>query len=474
MVFAEIAKSWRPYRGKGKRTGTPGRYRYDYSEGVNPAQLDLLAWGESEARKRLLEAAAAKATEELPPRHAPGVTKRIRGETHFARHGRHGAPAPGAKGYKGPAPPDEHTEAAHRTLVAVKRMFEDAEWFQSYQWHVEHGSGGEEDPVYGHTLDDLGAMVGARNGDELVELVDLAMETDPGRQHQGRAAWGIPDERSRRKAQRGRKVMRTTARVGRTAGGTIPEWAAAAVIADARDPDRTKRIVNLGKDEVRAFIERHHSAFADWNYRGLVFAIGLKIGGRLAAVATANTVPGETSTLELSRIASDGTVPFASSALGTRVLRAMEKTGQFNRLITYSLTSERGSTYRAMAKVGMRPVAWGSRTGGKRSAKRRSDEFKIRWEAGEGARDEDVTILPQLDKLHALDAALNRTGQERTPSGHRVDIHKWLLTYGVDTDTLQKLVAMRGKPARTGRLRGETKRAALVAELLETLPGKRT
>ncbi len=494
-MFFRLIKGWTPYTGKGKRTGTPGHYNYDYDDGQ---QLSLLAWGEkraakdrearaeqpslelppSRAREELLDTAGEKPSEAPPPK-LPNVAPVIRDKTWFARHGHQGAPQKGEKGYKGPAPHTEHAEASRAILTRLRELIEgetNPEWAQAYQWHMQerelHGEHYDpEDPdLHGYTWDDLAMEAGLPPGADLTEMLGAAMETTD---RWSGSDYGVSTARERKKAAKGKWVKKTTARVSRESG-QVPEWAAAAVIEDELDDDRDQRIVNLSKQEVRDFIKTHHSAFEDWNYRGLVFAVGLKIGGRLSAVATANTVPGEDTTLELSRIASDATVPFASSRLGQRILTAMGKTGHFKRLVTYSLTNEKGTTYRAMEKQGMRPVVWSSRTGGKASATRKSDEFKIRWEAGPEAKPGDPTILPQLDRLHELNDALTagiKHAQEHGVQMTPAQFTGWLKTHAVDTDTLQKLVAMRGKPARTGRLRGDKKRAALMAELVETMGG---
>ena len=71
-------------------------------------------------------------------------------------------------------------------------------------------------------------------------------------------------------------------------GGQLPDWAAEAIIAERLTPEPGKlKLVNVTKDEAAQFIEKHHSALPYLNPRGLMYALGLKQGERLVAVATA-------------------------------------------------------------------------------------------------------------------------------------------------------------------------------------------
>ena len=471
-MFAKLLKAhgWTPYHGKGKRTGTPGHYEYEYEEPKKRRPQEQLSLWDYQPPK-----------EPVAPPKLPNPASLLRDTTHWARYGARGAPEKGEKGHKGPAPAGETGKQAASTLASLRAHFEDPEWTGSFSWHLHNGSSlapEEADPVYGHTWGDLAAFVGVP-AEELAGYVDLAMEADP--MLATGADFGVQSDRDRRKVERGHDVTRTTERVDRE-GMTIPRWLAEAVVEDAMAADRTKRIVNVDKETAIAFVGKHHSAFGALNPRGLVFAIGLKVGERLVAVATANTPTGggspaeKANELELSRIASDGTTPFASSALANQILRAMEKTGR-GRLVTYSLSSERGTTYRAMESQGMRAVGWTTRGGSKAGTGRRSTEYKIRWEAGPDARTQQdlekihgkppqPPVLETLDRLHTLNAEIERTPREAIEqrAGEITEhLGRWAKARKLDTPTLRKLVAMRGKPAKQ---RG---RDGLLAELAETV-----
>ena len=168
------------------------------------------------------------------------------------------------------------------------------------------------------------------------------------------------------------------------------------------------RIANVDKATAADFIEKHHSALPYLPYRGLLFSIGLYKGKRLVAVATANTPTGRFdldkrvksgkldigNILELTRIASDGTIPNASSILASRIIDllpvslrgAKDKESLF---VTYSLDNEQGSTYRALRQKGLRATRYtkGKKASGARKGATQSlaDIDKIRWEAGSAA-----------------------------------------------------------------------------------------
>jgi hypothetical protein len=484
------ARGWTPYKGKGKRTGSPGHYQYDYGQGalplgeVAPRQLSLggapaqptrrnqtrHGHGVDTARPRdQLDLLSYRAPAPAPAPQLPNPAKRLRGETYWARHGAQGAPQAGEKGYRGPAPGPEQGEAAEGIVGALRRAVADPDWAGAYSWHAEHGSADNEpDPTHGLSMVDLAAYPGLPVGD-LRGAVALVL---------GEGHGGVAPGREAKQHAKGRVVRHTTERVG--AAGGAPRWLLEAIVEDSMDATTKKRrIVNVSKVEAERFINQHHSAFEGFNPRGLVFAVGLRVGGRLVAVATANTPSGggdpakKANELELTRIASDGTTPFASSALAGQILAAMEKTGR-GRLVTYSLSTEKGSTYRALEGKGMRPVGWVTRGGGKQSKERRSDEFKIRWEAGPDASEADPKVLKTLDRLHTLHGELERTDRGRLFAGLDATdyaaqaaqavpvIARWAAARGLDTPTLRKLVAMRGQP-------GLGKRPALIQQLAETL-----
>lgn len=176
-------------------------------------------------------------------------------------------------------------------------------------------------------------------------------------------------------------------------------------------------------DKVRAceFIRTHHSALRVCNPRGMMYAIGAFIQGEMIAAATAGTPSGRwgesgcpvDGILELTRIASIGgltridrrgrTVPInASSALASRLMDLLPASGRNGvagcRFVTYSLTTERASTYLALVAKGLRPVALrrGAAPSGARSASEHSlaEVDKIVWEAGEAARPPRWELVP--------------------------------------------------------------------------------
>ncbi len=189
------------------------------------------------------------------------------------------------------------------------------------------------------------------------------------------------------------------------AGFMMPEWASLAILADRLLSNAELRIVPVDKQTAFDFVKRHHSALPDANPRGLLFALGVARGARLVGVALCNTPSGRYAdphgVVELTRVATDGTVKGAASKLVARVLDTwrMAARGAPSKLVTYSLTSEEGATYKALKDKGLRPVARvegrdpaGARGGvsGDPSLARIS---KVRWEAGPGAGAADWSLV---------------------------------------------------------------------------------
>ncbi len=192
----------------------------------------------------------------------------------------------------------------------------------------------------------------------------------------------------------------------------------AGILTDAiDDPAALKpRLVVISKDEASSFIAQHHSALADWNYRGVIYTIGVRVGRRLVAVATINapTAPWKlcpaNGIIELTRVASDGSTLGASSKLAARAIDLLPMSGRRGAdgclFSTYSLITEEGTTYLALADKGLRPVerTKGKTPGGSRSAGgSKMTEDKIRWEAGPAARPPNWSVLEGIgvpaDKL---------------------------------------------------------------------------
>jgi hypothetical protein len=240
-----------------------------------------------------------------------------------------------------------------------------------------------------------------------LQVVTGAMETDPLR-------WaGVPIQIGEKRSRKSAPEKVFSPRLGDGDFGAVPIWAVRVSLSDwfaSMVPgfDQGLRVVNIDKKIAQDFIEAHHSALPYLNARGLIFALGLMKGDRLVAVATANTPSGRgwiqssrrktggldpENIVELTRVASDGTVKGAASKLVSRIIDVMDfaKRGDPDApslLVTYQLREEKGTTYKALKDKGLRPVAKvkGTRPGGSRAG----GEFtgdpalaareKIRWE----------------------------------------------------------------------------------------------
>lgn len=160
----------------------------------------------------------------------------------------------------------------------------------------------------------------------------------------------------------------------------------------------TQRVQPIPMTEAHDFVRRHHSALARPRDRGDYLALGLIYGGELAAVAVVSTPSGRDAdqerVIDVSRIASDGTVRGASSALMRWVLEhapeLVRRKGARPLVVTYSLITEQGTTYRALEADGLRPVGitYGTTASGARSGSEEGlkEVPKIRWEAGPDAK----------------------------------------------------------------------------------------
>ena len=211
---------------------------------------------------------------------------------------------------------------------------------------------------------------------------------------------------------------------------TLPRWVAEAIIEDGLHGDRKLRLCSVSRAEANAFIAAHHKELPDPNTR-VMFAVGIRAGGRLVAVATAGHPGGpwkyapadahlpkeerrklpQRNVLELHRVASDGTMRNAASMLTSRMLRLAPESRRGSDddpwlFVTYQLVSEKGSSYKALKGQGLRPVV---RTSGKKTAggargtghERLGHIDKIRWEAGPAAGPADWSLLDE-DKQTTL------------------------------------------------------------------------
>lgn len=340
------------------------------------------------------------------------VVEHASGKLH-AKFGAAGAPKPGERGHR-PAP-ELHAKAfggvppgevAERMFDAGARLYEDPDFAIAYAEARDGFEGAEWSRS--DLADLLHVPTRGRDGEELTDgerwnavegVVALVAETRP--QSWSGEAFGrdISEGQSARLRRAGRRPEPSeeyeSERVGRV--GALPAWAAVAILEDGLTPGERGRLVSVTIDEAKAFVRRHHSALPEVNTRGCMYAIGVKRGGRLVAVATAGTPTGRWAdphrVLELTRVASDGTTRGASSMLVSRLLDLLPESTREGAagpalFVTYSLTSEEGSTYRSLRDKGLRPVAivGGKTPGGARRAEGGlKGARKVRWEAGPGA-----------------------------------------------------------------------------------------
>ena len=183
------------------------------------------------------------------------------------------------------------------------------------------------------------------------------------------------------------------------------------------------KIQSVSKEEARKFVKKHHSALPEINMKGIMLAIGaIDKNGKLVAVATVNTPTGRwdlskdrgdnfdsKNVIELTRVASDGSVKNASSILTARIIDLLPDLlrgdpGKDSLFVTYSLDSEEGTTYKALKDKGLRPTVYikGKKKGGAREGGDLSvslgDIDKIRWEAGSAAMDGNWDLLELVGK----------------------------------------------------------------------------
>ncbi|MCB9764960.1 MAG: hypothetical protein H6739_34625 [Alphaproteobacteria bacterium] len=344
--------------------------------GVTEVEVSRFARRHRAELERILDAALADA-----------------GWSWFDRRGHQAAPRPGERGYRPPPKPPPCAlngrspgEVATTAIDRATELMEDPEFFQA--WTTPRGT-----PDADWTQEDLPDLLGVPLSDAgghrasfawrlslAVDAIRLAMEIDPMRAE-------------------GRDLERYS----RGEGYALPRWAAVAVLEDHLAPAGRLRLVNVSKETARDFIAKHHRHLPRLNPRGLMYALGACLGRRLVAVATAGTPtgrwasPGEV--IELTRVASDGTVQNAASMLVSRLVdlapRSVEGSGW--RFVTYQFSTEQGAVYKALRGKGLRPVACvaGRRPGGRRRGSRsgRPEVSKIRWEAGPLAGPADWSLL---------------------------------------------------------------------------------
>ena len=309
----------------------------------------------------------------------------------YNRFGPTAAPRPGEKGYRAPAAPSP----GRGMLAQAYQNLEDPMFFagwsaltEAHDWTDDE----EHDELIADFLDlYVGVPDRAMDGrvytfEDRVYLAlwvtDLAMLAHP-TMHMG-TSWDGGDVYLRHRPE----------------GEPLPYWLAAALADDALQADGALRLVNVPIETACSYIAEHHSQLPDCNRRGLMYALGVMRGARLVAVGTAGHPSGRwgsrrvnvKNVLELTRVASDGTVKGAASKLVARLLDLLPVSGRAEGpelFVTYSLASEPGTPYRALADKGLRPVEFvpGKIAGGARKGSHGAlhDVDKVRWEAGEAA-----------------------------------------------------------------------------------------
>lgn len=328
-------------------------------------------------------------------------------------HDRFGAvaePAPGTRAFRPLSDVDVRAFGmASAMLMAAHALMQEPEL--KWAWDAEMGVVDDLDDLDGPDVDDdrftLADLVGVpaqgATGRPLDarEQADLAVLATALAMH----VWGRADVDQQWRvggSGRGGKAIGADLVSGSFA---LPEWAALAVLVDALNDDAELRLVPVTKRDAFDFVKRHHSALPDANPRGLLFAIGVARGARLVGVALCNAPTARYAdphgVVELTRVATDGTVKGAASKLVARVLDVWQLAARTapSKLVTYSLSSEEGATYKALADKGLRPVAKiaGRDPGGARGgvvgdpALARQD--KIRWEAGPAAGPADWSLV---------------------------------------------------------------------------------
>ncbi len=195
----------------------------------------------------------------------------------------------------------------------------------------------------------------------------------------------------------------------------LPEALAVSLASELLEPvDSTGlEVLSIPPELADRFITEHHSTLARERAPGNMFSLGAFFRGNLVAVALAGTPTAPWSkgrgfctkfgVLEVTRVASVSIkvtnrrgreVPLsAGSKLVARLIDLLPRSGRRGEegclLVTYSLASEEGTTYLALADKGLRPTREVKPRG---SSKARSNEAtalkteaKVAWEAGPAA-----------------------------------------------------------------------------------------
>lgn len=337
----------------------------------------------------------------------PSLYKRFAGK---------GAPVQGEKGFR--APPLDgraRAEIAKTAFENATRYLEDPEFFYLLDpdWLLEWGMW-VDDSAYSDP-DEL-----RRNKEEFVSWLDLPSTDSKGRavslQAQsdfGHYVYALAKLVDGSAGMPGSPMSEMSSRAGSFETESYPAWAAMAELEDALKGPERSRLVFVPKRQAFEFIKKHHSHLGEGHRLppGTMYSIGVKVGDRLVAVATAGHPTGAPmrrgpggatprSTLQLTRVASDGTTKNAASMLVGRILDILERSSRDpsapSLFITYSLLGEPGTPYRALRDKGLRPVCITSAaapSGARAGGDGLSRVPKIRWEAGPDAAPGNWEIL---------------------------------------------------------------------------------
>lgn len=138
----------------------------------------------------------------------------------------------------------------------------------------------------------------------------------------------------------------------------------------------TLRVVPRSLAEANAYVREHHRHHGP--VRGSKFALGASDGERLVGVAIVARMLQDGVTLEVVRVATDGTANACSLLYGA-AWRAARELG-YRRLITYTLAREPGTSLRA---AGFQRAAEVAAQSWSRASRPRVDarppEPKVRW-----------------------------------------------------------------------------------------------
>ena len=338
----------------------------------------------------------------------------------FSRFSPRSMPRPGQKGHKPPAPSIERPDlalSASLMLALARDLFEEYEIFDlTLRTRQALGHVNEGDPVLEEaSLEDAEALADWLSVPTSLNVLGSTQALPLNARDRGTLALNVMELAAATRHE-GLELPSTFSAPGDYTPnypdldepGPLPVWIAEAILADAlADPTLDSlRLGSVSRDEADAFIRFHHSVLGKPGvkeggvpYRTM-YLLGARYGDRLVAVASAGHPSGrwanQKNGLELTRIASDSTVPNASSLLASRLLDlapfsrrgAPDEPWHF---VTYSLVSESGATYEALRDKGLRPVAVNpgraAGGGGRRQAAQAAVEHpKIVWEAGPAAR----------------------------------------------------------------------------------------